>query len=260
MLSGQLLGIEWGTLTLVVNGDGVTGSLEITSTAPIVSLALNAEAAPMFSSLPPGKLSIPPESLGGNPDLTVYSIVASSRPTLQLRQSIWVRGECPLETFGASKLNRRGVRVLIRQFPILVPAVASAVPASFNWTSPPEEFVRAPITMSLMSPLSTLANSGPASLPLDEPAPSTPLRRSWVSMTSGMIRCWPDPIPRLKRAVRSGVLSPSATKLKWSVVASSEKVVTVRSRENSPVSTITGKVCPVVSIRELAVSGKTKEP
>ncbi len=33
-----------------------TGSLEITSTAPIVTLSLNAEAAPIFSSLPPGEL------------------------------------------------------------------------------------------------------------------------------------------------------------------------------------------------------------
>ena len=33
-----------------------TGSLEVTSTAPIVSLALNNEAAPVFSSLPPGEV------------------------------------------------------------------------------------------------------------------------------------------------------------------------------------------------------------
>ena len=33
-----------------------TGSLEVTSTAPIVSLSLNAEAAPVFSSLPPGEV------------------------------------------------------------------------------------------------------------------------------------------------------------------------------------------------------------
>ena len=33
-----------------------TGSLEITSTKPIVSLSINAEAAPIFSSLPPGEL------------------------------------------------------------------------------------------------------------------------------------------------------------------------------------------------------------
>ena len=32
-----------------------TGSLEVTSTAPIVSLSINAEAAPVFSSLPPGE-------------------------------------------------------------------------------------------------------------------------------------------------------------------------------------------------------------
>ena len=33
-----------------------TGSLEITSTEPIVTLSLNFEAAPVFSSLPPGEL------------------------------------------------------------------------------------------------------------------------------------------------------------------------------------------------------------
>ena len=34
---------------------GFSGSLEVTSTEPIVSLSLNAEAAPVFSSLPPGE-------------------------------------------------------------------------------------------------------------------------------------------------------------------------------------------------------------
>ena len=33
-----------------------TGSIEVTSTEPIVSLSINAEAAPVFSSLPPGEL------------------------------------------------------------------------------------------------------------------------------------------------------------------------------------------------------------
>ena len=33
-----------------------SGSLEITSTVPIVSLSLNVEADPVFSSLPPGEL------------------------------------------------------------------------------------------------------------------------------------------------------------------------------------------------------------
>ena len=54
--------------TLLPNGHGAqnmvdlfglpsfTGSIEITSTAPIVSLSLNFEAAPVFSSLPPGEL------------------------------------------------------------------------------------------------------------------------------------------------------------------------------------------------------------
>ena len=33
-----------------------TGSIELTSTEPIVSLSLNFEADPVFSSLPPGEL------------------------------------------------------------------------------------------------------------------------------------------------------------------------------------------------------------
>ena len=33
-----------------------TGSIEVTSTEPILSLSLNSEAAPVFSSLPPGEL------------------------------------------------------------------------------------------------------------------------------------------------------------------------------------------------------------
>jgi hypothetical protein len=33
-----------------------TGSVQITSTTPVVSLSLNFEAAPAFSSLPPGEL------------------------------------------------------------------------------------------------------------------------------------------------------------------------------------------------------------
>ena len=33
-----------------------TGSVEVTSTVPIVTLSLNFEADPVFSSLPPGEL------------------------------------------------------------------------------------------------------------------------------------------------------------------------------------------------------------
>ena len=63
---GEVLAIE--DLMLPPNGHGAqnmpplfdlssfTGSLEVTSTEPIVSLSLNFEAAPVFSSLPPGKL------------------------------------------------------------------------------------------------------------------------------------------------------------------------------------------------------------
>ena len=36
-----------------------TGSIEVTSTEPIVSLSLNLEAAPVFSSLPPGDIVDP---------------------------------------------------------------------------------------------------------------------------------------------------------------------------------------------------------
>ena len=41
-----------------------TGSLEITSTKPIVSLSINFEAAPVFSSLPPGDLDASPDIPG----------------------------------------------------------------------------------------------------------------------------------------------------------------------------------------------------
>ena len=63
---GEVLAIE--DLMLPPNGHGAqnmlplfdlssfTGSLEVTSTVPIVSLSLNFEAAPVFSSLPPGEL------------------------------------------------------------------------------------------------------------------------------------------------------------------------------------------------------------
>ena len=51
-----------------------TGSLEITSTAPIISLSLNAEAAPVFSSLPPGEIVDPPDiPVTGAPDLVVQA-------------------------------------------------------------------------------------------------------------------------------------------------------------------------------------------
>jgi hypothetical protein len=41
----------------LLNLSGFTGSVQITATAPIVTLSLNAEAFPVFSSLPPGDLS-----------------------------------------------------------------------------------------------------------------------------------------------------------------------------------------------------------
>ena len=42
-------------MALLFGLSSFTGSLEVTSTEPIVSLSLNAEAAPVFSSLPPGE-------------------------------------------------------------------------------------------------------------------------------------------------------------------------------------------------------------
>ena len=58
-----------------------SGSIQVTSTEPIVSLSLNFEADPVFSSLPPGETVDPPPYSGGNPDLTVYSIVAFTNPS-----------------------------------------------------------------------------------------------------------------------------------------------------------------------------------
>ena len=46
-----------------------TGSLEVTSTEPIVTLSLNAEAAPVFSSLPPGE---PDAAAQGPQQMTTY--------------------------------------------------------------------------------------------------------------------------------------------------------------------------------------------
>ena len=75
-----------------------------------------------------------------------------------------------------------------------------------------------------------------------------------------MIHCRPGPTVRLKRAARSGVVSPSATKLKSTVFGCREKFVTVSSLENSPVSTITGRVLRAAPANGPAVTGKTKEP
>jgi hypothetical protein len=40
----------------IAGAQSFTGSIAITSTVPIISLSLNAEAFPVFSSLPPGDL------------------------------------------------------------------------------------------------------------------------------------------------------------------------------------------------------------
>ena len=88
--------------TLLPNGHGAqnmaplfglssfTGSLEITSTEPIVTLSLNFEAAPVFSSLPPGELDaadIPGEMLApaneaAFNDLFVGKRAATTDPTI----------------------------------------------------------------------------------------------------------------------------------------------------------------------------------
>ncbi len=59
-----------------------TGSLEVTSTAPIVSLALNFEADPVISSLPPGEIVDSPDiPVPEGPDLVVQaSSVSDSNP------------------------------------------------------------------------------------------------------------------------------------------------------------------------------------
>ena len=68
-----------------------TGSLEVTSTVPIVSLSINAEAAPVFSSLPPGELDAAPDIPGemlapadeaAFNDLVVGKRVATNYPTV----------------------------------------------------------------------------------------------------------------------------------------------------------------------------------
>ena len=80
--------------TLLPNGHGAqnmvglfgltsfTGSLEITSTEPIVSLALNFEADPVFSSLPPGEIVDSPDiPVPEGPDLVVQApSVSDSNP------------------------------------------------------------------------------------------------------------------------------------------------------------------------------------
>ena len=80
---GEVLAIE--DLMLPPNGHGAqnmlplfdlssfTGSLEVTSTVPIVSLSLNFEAAPVFSSLPPGETPAGEIPASDVPDLVVQT-------------------------------------------------------------------------------------------------------------------------------------------------------------------------------------------
>ena len=88
---GEVLVIE--DLMLPPNGHGAqnmptlfdlssfTGSLEVTSTEPIVSLSLNFEAAPVFSSLPPGETPAGEIPASDVPDLVVQTpSVSDSSP------------------------------------------------------------------------------------------------------------------------------------------------------------------------------------
>ena len=88
---GEVLAIE--DLMLPPNGHGAqnmlplfdlssfTGSLEVTSTEPIVSLSLNFEAAPVFSSLPPGETPAGKIPASDVPDLVVQTpSVSDSSP------------------------------------------------------------------------------------------------------------------------------------------------------------------------------------
>ena len=56
-----------------------TGSLEVTSTVPIVSLSINLEAAPVFSSLPPG--DIPGEMLAPTDEAAFNDLFVGKRAT-----------------------------------------------------------------------------------------------------------------------------------------------------------------------------------
>ena len=51
-------------MSLLFGLSSFTGSLEVTSTEPIVSLSINAEAAPVFSSLPSGEVDAAPDVPG----------------------------------------------------------------------------------------------------------------------------------------------------------------------------------------------------
>ena len=51
-----------------------TGSIEVTSTEPIVSLSLNFEADPVFSSLPPGETPAGEMPASDVPDLVVQTL------------------------------------------------------------------------------------------------------------------------------------------------------------------------------------------
>ena len=64
----------------------------------------------------------------------------------------------------------------------------------------------------------------------------------------------------LKAAALSPVSIPSATNWKSRVLTSPEKFVTVSSLVNALVSTITGRVCPILPSSELAATGKMNDP
>ena len=119
--------------------------------------------------------------------------------------------------------------------------------------------MRAPITIPLMSPSATVANTAPTKARLARPIPSTPCRRD-ASTISGMIRCPPALSRKLKLAVSSSVSTASATKRNSTVLSEAEKFVTASSLVKVPVSTMTGRVCPLLPSRESSRTGKTNDP
>ncbi|MBI4460437.1 MAG: hypothetical protein HY648_10320, partial [Acidobacteria bacterium] len=92
-----------------------TGSIQITSTVPVVSLSLNAEAFPAFSSLPPGELSdtssstyyFPHLALGGGWQTTITYINFSSQ-TVTCATTFFSDSGSPLSvSFGGAAISSR---------------------------------------------------------------------------------------------------------------------------------------------------------
>ena len=102
-----------------------TGSLEVTSTVPIVSLSINAEAAPVFSSLPPGELDAAPDIPGemlapaneaAFNDLFVGKRVATNFPTLVRRKIRFIAIKEAIEFDGKQDLPTKVMIALFGLF------------------------------------------------------------------------------------------------------------------------------------------------